>query len=61
MSTDDLDKAYVSPYDKFLYAFDASHTPSKSQLEEINKHKKIAEMRDNKDYKEADKKIWEGF
>lgn len=42
----DIDKAYVSPYDKFLRAFDAKHTPSASQQREIAKHKKIFKKRD---------------
>ncbi len=42
----DIDKAYVSPYDKFLRAFDAKHAPSASQQREVAKHKKIFEKRD---------------
>jgi hypothetical protein len=61
MSTNDIDKAYVSPYDKFLYGFDASHNKSESQLEEIKKHKRIAELRDNKQIREGQGEIWEEF
>ena len=32
MSDNDIDKAYVSPYDKFLFGFDATHDKSASQL-----------------------------
>ena len=61
MSTNDIDKAYVSPYDKFLYGFDASHNKSESQLKEIKKHKRIAELRDNKQTREGAGEIWEAF
>lgn len=61
MKHHDLDKAYISPYDKFLYEFDATHEKSASQQHEIEKHKKIAEMRDNKDYKPEQGEIWEDF
>jgi hypothetical protein len=57
----DIDKAYVSPYDKFLYEFDRTHEKSLSQIIEIEKHKKIALMRDNKDYNNENSDIWEQF
>lgn len=49
MSTYDIDKAYISPYDKFLFDFDKSHAKTPSQLIEIEKHLRIAKMRDKKD------------
>ncbi|CAM2932207.1 CBU_0585 family protein [Legionella worsleiensis] len=61
MTEHDLDKAYVSPYDKFLYEFDATHKKSASQIKEIQKHQKIAQMRDDKDYKDNKGEIWEAF
>ena len=61
MSTNDIDKAYVSPYDKFLFEFDATHSKSESQMKEIIKHQRIALMRDDKDYKEEKGEIWEEF
>lgn len=61
MNTDDIDKAYVSPYDKFLFEFDATHKKSESQMKEIIKHARIAKMRDDKDYKEGESGIWEDF
>jgi len=61
MSEHDIDKAYVSPYDKFLFGFDATHEKSESQIKEINKHKRIAAMRDDKDYKDQKGEIWEEF
>lgn len=57
----DIDKAYISPYDKFLYAFDASHDKTKSQLKEINKHNRIFKLRDNKSEKGEKGDIWESF
>ncbi|HIF0223574.1 TPA: CBU_0585 family protein [Legionella anisa] len=61
MNSDDIDKAYVSPYDKFLFEFDATHNKSASQIKEINKHKRIFLMRDNKDYENKKSEIWEEF
>ena len=57
----DIDKAYVSPYDKFLFEFDATHKKSASQMKEIQKHKRLAEIRDNKEYKNDKGEIWEEF
>ena len=43
----EIDKHFVSPYDKFLRKFDEEHPEkSASQLKEIEKHRKIAEKRD---------------
>ena len=61
MSMHDIDKAYVSPYDKFLFEFDATHKKTASQVKEIEKHKRIARMRDDKDYKDPKGEIWESF
>ncbi len=61
MSNTDIDKAYVSPYDKFLYEYDATHKKSASQLKEIKKHERIALMRDDKEYKDDKGEIWEEF
>ncbi|MDP3270137.1 MAG: CBU_0585 family protein [Legionella sp.] len=58
---DDIDKFFVSPYDKFLFEFDATHAKSLSQLKEIEKNRRIALMRDNKDYKSDKGEIWEEF
>lgn len=57
----DIDKAYVSPYDKFLFEFDASHQKSASQLKEIKKHQRIALMRDDKEYIDPNSEIWTDF
>ncbi|HRD71332.1 MAG TPA: hypothetical protein PK657_14460 [Legionella sp.] len=58
---DDIDKFFVNPYDKFLFEFDATHAKSLSQLKEIEKNRRIALMRDNKDYKSDKGEIWEEF
>lgn len=47
MNSYDIDKAYVSPYDKFLYEFDATHEKSASQLKEIKKFQRIFALRDH--------------
>lgn len=46
MSSYDIDKAYVSPYDQFFYEFDAKHEKSASQLKEIKKYERIFALRD---------------
>lgn len=61
MSKNDIDKAYVSPYDKFLFEFDTKHKKSPSQLKEIKKHQRIAYLRDNAKRDEKDDEIWGGF
>lgn len=39
---------YVSPIDKFIHRFDEEHPQlSKSQLQEIEKYKRIYKLRDN--------------
>lgn len=61
MSKYDINKAYVSPYDKFLYNFDAKHPKSASQLKEISKHKRIALLRDNPNLVKDKEELWESF
>lgn len=61
MNANDIDKAYVSPYDKFLFEFDATHSKSESQIQEITKHKRIAKMRDDKNYQDDKGEIWRDF
>lgn len=61
MNKPDIDKAYVSPYDEFLFRFDRDHAKSASQLAEINKHKRIAALRDNKQEGQQTPPIWEEF
>lgn len=61
MSNTDIDKAYVSPYDKFLAEFDATHKPSASQQAEINKARRIAFLRDNRQSQNKEGEIWEDF
>ncbi len=61
MSKHDINKAYVSPYDRFLYKFDATHDKSESQLIEIKKHERIAKLRDEADPKDVNKEIWKDF
>lgn len=60
-SKHDINKAYVSPYDLFLYKFDATHNKSVSQLKEIKKHQRIAVLRDEPDPAKREEELWEGF
>lgn len=60
MNPEDIDKAYVSPYDVFLYTFDATHPKSASQQKEIKKHQRIAKLRDVASVTD-DETLWEKF
>ena len=60
MNINDVDKAYISPYDKLISEFDATHPKTNSQLQEIKKHQRISKLRDNAE-DEQDDTIWEGF
>lgn len=57
----DIDKSYISPYDEFLFAFDRKNAKSVSQKKEIEKHRRIAELRDNPDVAEKHGQIWDEF
>jgi hypothetical protein len=61
MSAHDIDKKYVSPIDKFLFEYDASHDKSASQMKEIKKHQRLANLRDNPDAKKENQEIWKDF
>lgn len=61
MNTVDIDKAYVSPYDTFLFTFDATHEKTASQLAEIKKHDIIASKRDVACVGGDEEVIWESF
>lgn len=57
----DIDKFYVSPFDKMMREFDATHTCSVSQSKEIEKHAQIAKLRDEAIVDDEKEKIWSGF
>lgn len=65
----DLKKGYVSSMDQFLADFDKKHpNRSKNQLREIEKHQRIANLRDNQISGQEDSKpcckkesVWENF
>lgn len=61
MSKHDINKAFVSLYDKFLYQFDRDHEKSASQLKEIKKHQRIASLRDAPNLTPKNNDIWEEF
>ena len=61
MSLQDIDKNFVSTYDKFLRQWDKENNVSLSQEKEINKHKRIAALRDNARVDDTKKTIWENF
>ena len=61
MSNSDIDKAFVSLYDKFFFEFDAQHEKSESQLKEIKKHERIAKLRDDANPQNPDSEIWSDF
>jgi hypothetical protein len=60
MSNNDIDKAYVSPIDQFLYKYDRDHAKTASQLREIKRHQLIAYLRDNPNPQIVEE-IWEEF
>lgn len=57
----DIDKAFVSAYDRFLFEFDATHAKSASQEKERAKHQRIFLLRDNVQENEKQQDVWEGF
>lgn len=57
----DINKAYVSPFDEFLFRFDHTHQKSASQLKEIEKYERISRLRDNPESVQEEKVIWEEF
>ena len=61
MTIHDINKAYVSPYDEFLYKYDATHPKSESQLKEIKKHRRIAALRDDANLVNSEEEVWTGF
>ena len=61
MNSQDIDKAYVSPYDEFLFEFDATHNKTASQLAEIRKNKRIALLRDNALPSKDEPFLWKDF
>ena len=61
MSTSDIDKAFVSHYDQFLRRFDSKHEPSASQKKEIEKHRRIARLRDNPKPATLENNVWHYF
>ena len=61
MSNDDINKAYVSPYDKFLFEFDQKHEKTASQLKEIRKNARIAKLRNDPNATDAQDELWKDF
>ncbi len=61
MNNEDIDKAYVSPYDEFLFAFDAKHKKTASQLKEIKKYQRIFMLRDEASVKQVADEYWDKF
>ncbi len=58
----DRSQYYVSDAEKFLYEFDKTHPDkSASQLKEIKKHQRIAQLRDKPVKDESKNKLWERF
>lgn len=61
MNEFDIDKAYVSLYDKFLAKFDREHDLSTSQLKEIHTYRRIFALRDGNEVTLDSGKLWEEF
>ena len=56
-----IDKHHLSDVDQFLNKFNAEHPLSESQKKEINKHKHIFELRNNRQPAQPVDDIWEDF
>lgn len=53
---------YVSEVDQFLEKFDQEHPkPSPSQKKEIDKYRRIYQLRDEEDKSVESKELWERF
>lgn len=61
MINQDIERSYVSPYDEFLFEFDATHPKTASQLQEMKKNARIAALRDNPAPHVEGKEIWTAF
>lgn len=61
MNLEKIDKAYVSPLDRFLMGFDKTHEKTTSQIAEIAKHEKIAKLRDEALSSPVSGEIWVDF
>ncbi|MDF1827182.1 MAG: hypothetical protein P1U39_02770 [Legionellaceae bacterium] len=59
--TPEIDKKYVSPYDKLLHGFDATHAPSTSQQREISKYEALFRLRDEVIAHPENKQLWDKF
>jgi len=59
--TPEIDKKYVSPYDKLLHGFDATHAPTASQQHEIKKFEKIFKQRDHANLNTEEDILWDKF
>ncbi len=61
MNSDDIDKAYISPYDEFLAKFDSTHGLSESQLKEIKTYQRIFALRDGSSEAANPSEVWDKF
>jgi predicted Zn-dependent protease len=61
MINQDIERSYVSPYDQFLFEFDATHPNTPSQIKEIQKNARIAALRDNPAPEPEGKAVWTEF
>lgn len=57
----EIDKKYVSPYDKLLHGFDATHAPTVSQQREISKHERLFKLRDEVNPDTEENILWDKF
>lgn len=59
--TPEIDKKYISPYDKLLHGFDATHAPTASQQREISKYEKLFKQRDHAESGTQKDPLWDKF
>ncbi|HCA90276.1 MAG: hypothetical protein CMF38_03065 [Legionellaceae bacterium] len=61
MAHNDIDKSFISPIDTFLHKFDQTHDKSASQVQEIDKYKRINNLRDKVQADKDSIEIWADF
>ena len=61
MNKFEIDKAYVSEYDKFIAKFDSEHEMTASQLREKTANAKIAALRDGTEPVPQTDSHWDEF
>lgn len=54
-----IDKNYISPIDQALEKFNQTHPRSPAQQDEIDKYRRVYQLRDHATAPEKDKDLWD--